>query len=137
MAAAVTAAHPSNVSGRPLNPDTGLLFPSASAAQEQLADELLARLVDGGVGAGLIAATRDRIRDALVEVAVRQDGRTIRAIRDELNDAATGYEADARTLAEDALASEEPFTPDRAASIAKLTTAARTLRTVLLGGWRS
>jgi hypothetical protein len=103
--------------------------------QEQLADELLARLADMYLADGRLP--EGSIRDALVEVAVRQHGRTIRAARDELNTAATGFESDARTLAEDALASEEPFTPDRAASIARLTIAARALRTVVLGGWRA
>jgi hypothetical protein len=131
---AVTA--PQDALGRPLNPDTGLPYPSASQAQLELVDELLAPLLAAG-DVFYTTAGQNAVRDALVEAVVRQHGRTLRDIRAELNGQAHAFEDDARTLAEDALASEEAITPDRAASIAKLTTAARTLRTVVLGGWRS
>lgn len=39
-----TTPHPSNVSGRPINPDTELPMPSPTPAERALVDELLARL---------------------------------------------------------------------------------------------
>lgn len=131
------APHPSNVSGRPLNPDTGLPYPSASQAQLELADELLARLVDDGVGAGLIAATRNRIRDALVEVVVRQHGRTLRACIDELRAQADENDRQVRDILADAVADDGTVSSGRVAAANTLTLGSTALRYVLLRGGRA
>jgi hypothetical protein len=119
--------------GRPLNPDTDLPYPSASAAQEQLADELLARLL---VDSDNRTPSVEELRDALVEAVVRQHGRTLRACLDELRSQADGLDLDGRRIAQDAL--DDSTTPGRdLREAARYTDAASALRRVVLGGWRA
>lgn len=122
-----------DASGRPLNPDTNLPYP-ASAAQEQLSENVLARLLDALPH--LSHAEGEVIRGALVEVAVRQHGRTLRDIRGELRAAADGYEQAARDTVEAALSG--PSVDGKLLADASRTAAhASALRAVVLGGWRS
>jgi hypothetical protein len=90
-----------DASGRPLNPDTNLPYPSVSAAQEQLSENVLARLLDALPH--LSHAEGEVIRGALVEVAVRQHGRTTRAHLADLREQAEALDADARNLARDGI----------------------------------
>lgn len=113
--------------GRPLNPDTNLPYPSASAAQEQLADELYARLIDGLDAREL---SREELRDALVEVAVRQHGRTLRACLDEQRAEADRLDAHARELAEEAVG--DVVDADKLAQAARLVGSAWSLRAMHL-----
>jgi hypothetical protein len=128
-----TAQQLADALGRPLNPDTGLPYPSASQAQLELAGELFARLIDGLDAREL---SREELRDALVEVAVRQHGRTIRACAEELRATADAFDLDARRHAQQALdSSATPGAELRDAS--RLAEAASTLRRVVFGGWRA
>jgi hypothetical protein len=114
--------------GRPLNPDTGVPYPSASQAQLELAGELFARLLDLNLDT---TEGVDAVRDALVEVAVRQHGRTIRACAADLDANADAFDLDARRHAQQALdSSATPGAELRDAS--RLAEAASTLRRVIL-----
>jgi hypothetical protein len=77
------------------------------------------------------------VRDALVEVAVRQHGRTIRACAEpSLRATADAFDLDARRHAQQALdSSATPGAELRDAS--RLAEAASTLRRVVFGGWRA
>jgi hypothetical protein len=116
--------------GVPLNPDTGQPFPSASQAQLELAEELFARLIDGLDGVGELS--REELRDALVEVAVRQHGRTLRACLGDLRSQADGFDEDARTLAASAVSEGPVVDSARLGSASRLAAGAATLRTVHL-----
>lgn len=126
--------HAANVSARPTNPDTDLPMPSASAAQQQLADNLLARLIDNGHAVD--RAARDALRDALVEVAVRQHGRTLRACLTELRETADGLDRQARGLVVEG-AEGELLYADKLAGAAQLTGSAWTVRGIMLRGDRA
>jgi hypothetical protein len=130
----VTASYPSNVSGRPLNPDTGLPYPSASRAQLELVEEVLSGLAERVDPDGPLAVA---VRGALAEVAVRQHGRTLRACLDELRSQADGFDEDARTLAASAVSEGPLVDAARLGSASRLAAGAATLRTVRLWADRS
>jgi hypothetical protein len=120
-----------------LNPDTNRPMPSASASQEQLADNVLAQLLTQAEGAlaGPAELYPDAIRAALVEVAVRQHGRTLRACIAQVREHAAGFDGDARTLVEQAVRDEHlPADPALLSSAARLAAVGSTLRTITLGG---
>lgn len=121
--------------GRPLNPDTGLPYPSASTAQEQLADELITRLL-GDLFVIRDSTQIEAVRDALVEAVVRQHGRTLRACLGELRDYANAIDEEARDkIAE---ATEGPrVASDLLAIASRHANEARALRNAQLFGWQA
>ncbi len=124
---------------RALNPDTRLPMPSPSQAQRDLVTEVLAKLLaDPNVAAtlGLAGHPVDAVHDALVEVAARQHGRTLRACIDELRAQADGLDRDALTLTE-AATGAGPLDPGKLSSAGRLAAAAATLRALVLRGSRA
>lgn len=120
--------------GRRLNPDTELSMPSPSAAQQQLADNVLALLLDGPLVVGG-SDDVDLIREALIEVAVRQHGRTTRAHIAELRGNADSYDRDARATLANTTPDGGPIDLRQLAVAEQLATGAATLRTTMLRGY--
>lgn len=122
--------------GRPLNPDTNLPYPSASQAQLELADALYDRLVAMQEATGE-TCTLDDVRAALVEVAVRQHGRTLRACLAEVRDHAAHLGTSARQLAAAALDTDAPLQPTRLATATHVAAGSDALYAVVLRGDRA
>lgn len=127
--------HPSNVSARPLNPDTDLPMPSPSPAQQALVAELLGTWDDAGLLAPPTANLRGTLLATLTEAVVRQHGRTTRAHIAELRGNADSYDRDARATLANTTPDGGPIDLRQLAVAEQLATGAATLRTTMLRGY--